>query len=562
MSAFSKKYWRLFSLKEKVVLLSLVLLTLFAAIFLGVSLSKKYLKASPAAGGYMTVGIVGQPFILNPILTQANEADAELEALMYNGLFTYDNQGELKPSLAQSYDVSDDGKTYTVILNKNVLWQDGTDLTADDVIFTIESIQDPDYNSPWRSNWLGVVAEKVNDNVVVFHLNKPYIGFKDNLTVKIIPAHIWEQINTKNISLAKYSLQPVGTGPYIFSKLTKDKLGNIISYDLKVNEHYFEKLPNISAITYRFYKNYDELKDAFQKKEVSSLANVPSDLKSLFKNRGAYLKSIELPRYYSVFYNLKSNNALLSSADTRLALNLAINREAINQTVFGGSLLPANNLISQSFLGYNASPTVDLTYNPTKSHELLAKTFNFNDSAIWEKIIKQKKQPTKYQPVSITLTVADLPELKAAANLIKADWDKAGIPTTLQIVPLNDLENDIIPNKKYDVLLFGEFYGRESDPYNFWHTGGSLNLSNFSDKKVDALLEEIQLINDKTKRQADLIELQNLLLEDSPCFTLGNPLQFYALSPSISGDTLTVGNYLADRYSNVSDWYMHVRLSR
>jgi len=108
----------------------------------------------------MTVGIVGQPFILNPILTQANEADTELEALIYNSLFTYDNQGELQPSLAQSYDISDDGKTYTVILNKNVLWQDGSDFTADDVIFTIESIQDPDYNSPWRSNWLGVVAEK------------------------------------------------------------------------------------------------------------------------------------------------------------------------------------------------------------------------------------------------------------------------------------------------------------------------------------------------------------------------------------------------------------------
>jgi len=75
-------------------------------------------------------------------------------------------------------------------------------------------------------------------------------------------------------------------------------------------------------------------------------------------------------------------------------------------------------------------------------------------------------------------------------------------------VPLNDLENDIIPNKNYDVLLFGEFYGREPDPYNFWHTDGSLNLSNFSDKKADALLEEIQLIGDKTKRQEDLIELQ------------------------------------------------------
>ncbi|HPR91272.1 MAG TPA: ABC transporter substrate-binding protein [Candidatus Paceibacterota bacterium] len=562
MSAFSKKYWRLFSLKEKAVLLLLTITTLLAAIFLTISLSKKYLKTYPAVGGQMTVGIVGQPFILNPILTQANEADSELEALIYNGLFTYDNQGELKPSLAQSYNVSDDGKTYTVILNKNVLWQDGADFTADDVIFTIESIQDPDYNSPWRANWLGVVVEKMNDNVVVFHLNEPYVGFKDNLTMKIVPAHIWGQINVKNIALAKYSLQPVGTGPYVFSKLVKDKLGNIITYDLKANDHYFEKLPNISFITYHFYKNYNELKDAFQKKEISSLANVPYDLKPLFKNREAYLKSIELPRYYSVFYNLKSNNALLSAADTRLALNLAINREAINQTIFGGSLLPANNLISQSFLGYNTSPSVDLTYNPTKSHELLAETFNFNSSSVWERIIKQKKQPTKYEPVSLTLTVADLPELKAAANAIKTDWDRIGIPTTLQVVSLDDLENDIIPNKKYDALLFGEFYGQEPDPYNFWHTGGSLNLSNFSNKTVDALLEEIQLIDDRAKRQDDLIELQNILLENSPCFTLGNPLQFYALSPSIAGNTLTTGNYLADRYNNVSDWYMHVRLGR
>ena len=79
---------------------------------------------------------------------------------------------------------------------------------------------------------------------------------------------------------------------------------------------------------------------------------------------------------------------------------------------------------------------------------------------------------------------------------------------------------------------------------------------------MDALLEEIQLIDDRAKRQDDLIELQNILLENSPCFTLGNPLQFYALSPSIAGNTLTTGNYLADRYNNVSDWYMHVRLGR
>lgn len=562
MVAFSKKYWRLFSLKEKVLLVSLALIILATGVILANNFTHKYLKVVPAVGGKMTVGTVGQPYLLNPIVTQANEADTELESLIYSSLFIIDDQSNLKPSLADKYDVSEDGKTYTIILNKNVLWQDGTDFTADDVIFTIESIQDPDFHSPWRSNWLGVVAEKVNQSVVQFHLNKPYIGFKDNLTVKIVPAHIWSQVNVKNLAFTKYSLQPVGTGPYIFSSLTKDTLGNIISYDLKANEYYFEKMPNISIITYRFYKNYDELKTAFQKKEVSSLSNIPGSFKETIKNRSNYFETIELPRYYAVFYNLKSNNSLLGDSDNRLALNLAIDRETIKEKAFGGNLLEANNLISQGFLGYNSIPTTNLTYNPEKSRELLGETYHLNEASDWEKIIKQKNLANTYEPLKLTLTVADLPELTAAAELIKVNWDKIGIPTTIKIVSLTELESDIIPNKNYEVLLFGEFYGREPDPYNFWHTGGSLNLSNFSDKNADALLEEIQQISDAGKRENNLIELQNILLEANACFTLGNPLQLYALAPNVSGNILREGSYLSDRYNNVADWYIRTRLSR
>jgi peptide/nickel transport system substrate-binding protein len=164
--------------------------------------------------------------------------------------------------------------------------------------------------------------------------------------------------------------------------------------------------------------------------------------------------------------------------------------------------------------------------------------------------------------LKLTLTVADLPELTATAELIKVNWDKIGIPTTIKIVSLTELESDIIPNKNYEVLLFGEFYGREPDPYNFWHTGGSLNLSNFSNKNADALLEEIQQISDAGKRENNLIELQNILLEANACFTLGNPLQLYALAPNVSGNILREGSYLSDRYNNVADWYIRTRLSR
>jgi peptide/nickel transport system substrate-binding protein len=520
------------------------------------------LKVVPISGGKMIVGTVGQPYLLNPVVTQANEADAELESLIYSSLFTFNDQGDLVPSLAQKYDVSEDGKTYTVILGKNILWQDGTDFSADDVIFTIEAIQDPDYHSPWRNNWLGVVAEKVNQGVVQFHLNKPYVGFKDNLTVKIIPSHIWSQINVKNLSFTKYSLQPIGTGPYIFSELTKDALGNIISYSLKANEYYFEKLPNISAITYRFYKNYDELKVAFQKKEISSLSNIPNSFKETVKNRSNYFETIELPRYYAVFYNLKSNNSLLSDTNNRLALNLAIDRETIKEKAFGGNLLETNNLISQGFLGYNPTPTAILSYSPDKSRELLGETYHLNDSSNWEKVIKQKKGADTYQPLKLTLTVVDLPELITAAEIIKTNWNQIGIPTDIKTVSLTELETDTIPNKNYEALLFGEFYGREPDPYNFWHSGGSLNLSGFSNKTADALLEEIQQLSDSAKRESNLIELQNILLGASACYSLGNPLQLYALAPNVSGNTLREGSYLSDRYNNIANWYIRTRLSR
>ncbi|MEK7494290.1 MAG: ABC transporter substrate-binding protein, partial [Patescibacteria group bacterium] len=173
-------------------------------------------KAVPKAGGEYTEGIAAQPRYVNPILSQTSEADADLVQLMYSGLFGYNKEGKIEKRLLQDYTVGDDGKTYTLTLRQGVKWHDGEEVTADDVLFTINAIQDPAYKSPLRANWLSVDASAVDRYTIVFTLKKPYFGFLENLTVGILPKHIWENIPADKFLLADYNLAPIGSGPYRF----------------------------------------------------------------------------------------------------------------------------------------------------------------------------------------------------------------------------------------------------------------------------------------------------------------------------------------------------------
>jgi len=113
-----------------------------------------YQAGSYSRGDY-SEGIIGQPMYVNPVLEAGNEADADLSRLIYSGLFKYGTDGKIVPDLAESYEVSNDQLTYTVHLKKDVKWHDGEAFSSDDVLFTIQAVQDPAFKSPLRQNWAG-----------------------------------------------------------------------------------------------------------------------------------------------------------------------------------------------------------------------------------------------------------------------------------------------------------------------------------------------------------------------------------------------------------------------
>ena len=241
---------------------------------------------------------------------------------------------------------AEDGKTYTFILKNNLYWQDGVLLTADDIVYTIKTIQNSDYKSPLRANWLNVDIQKISNNSISFSLNAPYNSFLESCTIKIIPQHIWKNIPPESFALSPYNLQPIGSGPYILSNIQQNSNNFIKSLGLSINYKYYGKVPYIPKISFQFFSNKaDLIKSANQKTidgfSVSSLNNNEVSIEKQVRqgwtaNEKFNVYSFSMPRYFAVFFNISSNGTsskILADNYITQALNYSVNKQELSQKI-------------------------------------------------------------------------------------------------------------------------------------------------------------------------------------------------------------------------------------
>jgi len=193
-----RKIPRVLSKMEKRLIIFLTIVAIVAA---GFWLYQHYINSTvevPKVGGSYVEGVLGQPKFINPIIAQSGTVDMDLVTLIYSPLFHYNLQNELVNDLAESYEISEDGLTVTVTLRKGITWQDGEPFKADDVVYTVQSIQNPNLQSPLKSSFDNVTVEKGDDRTVIFRLEEPYAPFISSLTFGILPKHLWEQVEPAN----------------------------------------------------------------------------------------------------------------------------------------------------------------------------------------------------------------------------------------------------------------------------------------------------------------------------------------------------------------------------
>lgn len=354
--------------KEKLLFLVLVILFLSSSIFLAVGFYYHHTVIGPARGGTYIEGIIGSPGFINPIYLAKNDVDRDLVELIFSGLMKYNSEGKIVPDLAADYPkISNDGKTYDIHLKENAYFHDGKKVTADDVIFTIQSIQNPDFKSPLRANWLGVQVTKVSPEEIKFQLPNPYPGFIENLTLKILPSHIWDKISPAQTLLSSYNFQPIGSGPYKLTSTKQDKSGRISSIELSYFKKYYDPKPYISKIIFSFFKDKNSLLSAAQNGYVDGFS-LPQPLAKSLDNFNAY--EFSQPRYFAVFFNLEDKDKLFTDKRVREALNYATNKEEILKQIALGHGRIIDSPILPDIYHYN-QPSITYKFDLDKAKSLL-----------------------------------------------------------------------------------------------------------------------------------------------------------------------------------------------
>lgn len=510
----------------------------------------------PQDGGIYREAAVGQPRYLNPILASANDLDIDITRLVYSGLFRYNSDFELVGDLATDVEISDNQKEYTIHLKPDVSWHDGQPLTVDDVVFTIRSIQTPDYGSPLSPMFQGVTIEKVDDTTVRFILTQPYTPFLSSLTVGIVPEHVWSQIEPQNAPLAEQMLKPIGSGPFKFAEIiTRRKTGDITTLRLARNETYYGTKPHLDEITFTFFTSHEEATDALLSDQADGVGFLPLQLLDRAQSGTRIIHRLLLPQYFGLFFN-QQKNEVLRDASVRSAFALATNRQRIVTEA-----LNSQGEVLHLPIPANATPYQGDFAIPVEDTE--AAKQNLTDNG-WEDRDGDGIREKDGQKLKVTITTTDWPEYIKTAQIIQQQWQAIGAKVELEHLSAGTIQQTIIQPRDYEILLFGQILPAEPDPYPFWHStqtrSPGLNLALFKNEEVDKLLEEARKQPDVDQRQEKLQEFQNKILELNPAIILYQPYYLFATSRNVRGVNANYAALPAGRFNNIEQW--HVKVER
>jgi len=511
----------------------------------------------PFKGGSLSIGMVGAPRFVNPILAN-EETDRNLTTLIYSGLMRKTSDGDIIPDLAEKYEVSDNGLTYTFTLKDNLYFQDGTPLTADDVIFTITSTKDPIIKSPYKIKWDGISVNKIDDKTVEFALRQPFASFLENTTIGIMPKHLWSETA---MELNSANTNPVGSGPYMVNSIDKQSSGSINSYKLVPFKKFALGEAYIQNLNLHFYQNEEDLVKALLGKEVDQINSItPQDAKIL-EEKKYQVKSPVLPRIFGLFFNQNQNQLFIDKSIIK-AIDQAIDKEKIVQEVLLGYGVVADGPIPKGMASYHSSQN---TTSASREEVLqgvrddLAKDgWKPDEDGFLEKTVTENKKKV-VKKLEFSISTSNIEELAKTAELVKNDLALVGIKVEVKTFENGNLNQNVIRPRKYDALLFGEVINSESDLFAFWHSSQrkdpGLNVAMYTSSKADRLLEDAFVSSDKETREGKYGQLEDEIRNDRTAIFLYSPDSIYTIAPKLDNVKTPSIIVPGDQYLNAYLWY-------
>ncbi|MEA4910535.1 HTH-type transcriptional regulator SgrR [bioreactor metagenome] len=506
------------------VILGLIFLFLAFTTF-----SNKFLIDVPTYGGEISEGVIGVPRYINPVLA-STDSEKDLTRLVFSGLLKKDIEGNIINDLATEVSESDDRLSYTVFLNPDAKFHDGRKITSDDVIFTLNKIQDKKLNSSLAINFEGVTAEKIDDTTLTFHLKRPFFHFKESLTFGILPKHLLENLSTEEFTFSEFNIRPVGSGPFkIDSVVKKSNIAN--KYVLAANKNYLNGRPYLDKININIYQNTEDLLSALNDGKIESTSHLNYSSFAKINSSNKNIVSRNLTTVYSLSFN-PNKNSLLAEKNIRVYLSSLINKQEIIDSVFGGYVT------KKDFFFGNSDFASETTTDP------------------------ESKDLEKLKEKTLTITTADLPELKQVTEKIADTWRAQGVNVEVVVYSLSNLA-EVIKNRDFEILVFGSIIERDTDLYAYWHSTQKaypgLNITGYMSNALDKNLESLRQDFTET-RVTFLEEINQELIKEVPAMPLySNNLNYTINNKDLAKelDGLLPKNLLdkSERFIEVKNWF-------
>jgi peptide/nickel transport system substrate-binding protein len=530
-------------------------------------------------------GVVGRPSSITP-LTARTRADRDLVALVFRGLVRLGPGQTLSGDLADSWTVGGGGKTYTFTIRPDATWQDGVPVTAEDVVFTVGMLKDPEYTGPEGASWSDVKAEAVDGRTVQFTLGKPIAGFLQLARQPLLPAHLLRDTSVKDLADSAYARDPVGDGPYRIVERDFDRaiLEPVDDYaappdpsaaatavpsagasapaapsatvaptaptDIPVDL----AAPGLARIEIRFYDDEAALEAAFRAGDLDAASGVdPTTGMDLASIPGARLVKYPSAIFTSVTFNLRPDHPKFGDRRFRRAVVQAIDREAIVRDLLGGGGAIAETPIPPASWAFSAAASRALPYDVTRAASELTK-------AGWKKTAKGWIAPKTTKPFSLQILALDKatnPLAFAIAGRVAKDLTTFGFRTTVVGLAPSVLVQRLREHA-FDAVLLDANVGLDPDPYPLLAStqagpDGS-NISGIQNGDLDALLVEARKPGSLAARKKRYATLE----DDMSTEQYMPPLYFrdylVVYRDTVDGPHPRQLGDLSDRYWDVLTW--------
>lgn len=549
---FFRRLSRLTNVRRFIITwVALVFLLIVSVLLQTRALGNHYLISKPASGGIYTEGIVGTFTNANPLYATGS-VDSSVARLVFSSLFKYNRDNKLVGDLATSIESDERGVTYVVKLRTDAKWHDGLPVTAKDVVFTYQTIQNPDAKSPLASSWKDVKIVASDDKTVTFTLPSALSAFPHSLTNGIVPKHLlggipYSQLRAVNFNTAS----PVGSGPFRWEAV--EVIGNKPEtreqhIGLLSNNNYYNSAPKIDKFILRSFQNENVMIESFNKQELNGMVGLSSVPEELRDKSTVQDYSITMTSEVAVF--LKTSHNILSDLMVRRALVLATDTNDVMRGL-GYPVLAARGPLLKGMVGYDDKLT-EFSFSLKDAVTTL-------EQAGW-KVGEDGIRVKEGKQLSFKLYSQSNSEYAYVSQALQKQWRKVGVDAQVILQPASDLQATI-GFHNYDALLYGIAIGTDPDVFAYWHSSQAdlrsqnrLNFSEYRSAPADRSLEAGRTRSDATLRSIKYRPFLEAWRNDAPAITLYQPRFLYITRGQIFNFEPKTINSGADRLNNVNNW--------